>query len=539
MRAVLTYHSIDGSGSPVSIDPADFRRHVRWLATRAVRTVPLAEILDVPDDEDAVAVTFDDGFANVATEAWPLLEDAGIPATVFVVADRVGGTNDWSHGGHRGIPRLPLADWETLGRLAERGAAIASHGRTHVRLDGLDADRLEEEVAGSAAAIERAIGARPDAFAYPYGSADRAAVARVEATYARAVTTDLRPVAAGDLPHRIPRLDAFYFREPGTLERWGSPAQRGRLWVRRRARRARRWVAGSAGEGAPGPGDGPAGPGDASGATPPAASPGPSPPSSRPAGAPPVSVDLVVPVLNEAHVLEWSVGRIRDFLSRWDGVWDWRVTIVDNGSSDGTDAVGSDLAGRFEEVTFHRLDRRGRGRALRWAWRRSDADVVAYTDVDLSTDLEALPRLVAAIVEEGYDVATGSRLLRESHIVRSLGREVISRGYNLLLKAALRTSFSDAQCGFKAVSRRVTEEIVPDVEDESWFFDSELLVLAERRGYRIKDVPITWIEDDDSRVKVVKTGWEDVKGIARLRRAFWREARAARRRRAGREPAEG
>jgi len=142
-------------------------------------------------------------------------------------------------------------------------------------------------------------------------------------------------------------------------------------------------------------------------------------------------------------------------------------------------------------------------------------------DVDLSTDLRHVPEVLDAISQGGYDLAVGSRLMRESYTVRSFRREVISRIYNLFLRVVLGTRFSDAQCGFKAVSRSVVEEIVPDVEDQSWFFDTELLVLAEKRGYSIRDVPVYWVEDDDSRVKIAKTAWDDIKGVVRVRRALW------------------
>jgi hypothetical protein len=142
-------------------------------------------------------------------------------------------------------------------------------------------------------------------------------------------------------------------------------------------------------------------------------------------------------------------------------------------------------------------------------------------DVDLSTDLSALPVMFRALVAEGYDLAVGSRLMRESRIRRCLNREIISRIYNVLVKAVLFTHFSDAQCGFKALTRQAVERLVPRVQDQSWFFDTELLVLAEKLGYRIQDVPVTWNEDDDSRVKIVQTAWEDIKGVFRLRRFLW------------------
>lgn len=233
------------------------------------------------------------------------------------------------------------------------------------------------------------------------------------------------------------------------------------------------------------------------------------------------TVDVVIPVLNEAHVLEASVGKLLAYL-REQFPYPARVVIADNGSTDGTDALARQLAERYEDVATFSLGQRGRGRALRIAWTQSSADIVAYTDVDLSTDIEALEKLCRAIHEQGYEVATGSRLMRASQVTRSFKREVISRAYNLFIKCVLWTSFSDAQCGFKAASRRVIREIMPMIQDQAWFFDTELLVLCDKLGYPIKDVPVRWIEDPDTRVKIVSTSWEDIKGVFRLRRTLGR-----------------
>ncbi|MGH7712765.1 MAG: dolichyl-phosphate beta-glucosyltransferase [Gemmatimonadaceae bacterium] len=233
-------------------------------------------------------------------------------------------------------------------------------------------------------------------------------------------------------------------------------------------------------------------------------------------------VDVVIPVLNEAHVLEKSVRTVRAFLGQ-QLPCRWRVVVVDNGSTDGTDAVALRLSQEYTDVRFVHLPRRGRGRALRQAWTQSDADIMCYTDVDLSTELAALPKMVQALAIDGFDLATGSRLLPQSHTTRSPKREFISRCYNVFVKAVLWTSFSDAQCGFKAINRAACAALVPEVEDQSWFFDTELLTLAEKRGYRIADIPVRWIEDDDSRVKIVKTAWDDIKGVLRVRWKLWRE----------------
>jgi len=232
------------------------------------------------------------------------------------------------------------------------------------------------------------------------------------------------------------------------------------------------------------------------------------------------SVDVVIPVLNEAHVLEKSVTTVIAYL-RSHLPYRWQIVIVDNGSTDGTQDVAQRLCHRQPEVRFLHLHQRGRGRALRHAWLQGKADIVCYMDVDLSTDLQHLPGLIDAIALEGYDVATGSRLMRQSQTKRSVKREAISRIYNMFVKAVLSTKFSDAQCGFKALSRKAVEAIIPQVEDQSWFFDTELLVLAEKQGYRIKDIPVIWNEDDDTRVKILQTGWEDIKGVFRLRQQLW------------------
>ena len=236
------------------------------------------------------------------------------------------------------------------------------------------------------------------------------------------------------------------------------------------------------------------------------------------AGAP--RIDIVIPTLNEAHVLEKSVQTLREFCSREMRSYAWKVVVADNGSSDGTDGIARRLEQTYSDVGAVLLRERGRGRALRTAWGGSDADVLAYMDVDLSTELAALPKVADAVAKDGFEVAIGSRLMRGARIERSFKREFISRSYNLMIRMLLRTRFSDAQCGFKAVSSRVVREIVPLIEDQGWFFDTELLVLSERLGYPVKDVPVLWIEDNDSRVKIVKTALDDIKGLLRLRRTL-------------------
>jgi len=227
------------------------------------------------------------------------------------------------------------------------------------------------------------------------------------------------------------------------------------------------------------------------------------------------SVDVVVPVYNEEGALARSVAVLRDFLAE-NLSCRWQIVIADNGSVDGTLAIAKDLSQQYPDVRYIQLELKGRGRALRKAWLESDADVVSYMDVDLSTKLEAFPELIRAL-DEGYDIAVGSRMMKGSRVKRSLKREITSRGYNLLIKAMFYRSFSDAQCGFKAVRRDVVQELVPLIKDQAWFFDTELLLLAGMKGYRIKDVPVEWVEDEDTRVRIAKTAWEDIKGLLRVR----------------------
>ncbi len=230
-------------------------------------------------------------------------------------------------------------------------------------------------------------------------------------------------------------------------------------------------------------------------------------------------VDAVIPVYNEQHVLERSITTLHAFLSEH-LAYDWRILIADNASTDETLRVARELADRFPRVAVMHLEKKGRGRALRAAWLGSSADIVSYMDVDLSTDLNAYPVMIRAIAEEGFDLATGRRLGRGAKVIgRKLQREITSRGYNLIIKAAFRTRFTDAQCGFKAISRTAADALVPLVRDNAWFFDTETLILAEKKGYRIKQVPVRWVDDPDSRVKVVKTAVDDLKGLWRLKRA--------------------
>jgi putative flippase GtrA len=241
-------------------------------------------------------------------------------------------------------------------------------------------------------------------------------------------------------------------------------------------------------------------------------------PAGQAASGPPV-LDVVIPVYNEQDDLEPCVRQLHAHLA---GTFPYpfRITIADNASTDDTLALAETLQAALAEVRAVHLPEKGRGRALRAVWLASDAPVLAYMDVDLSTDLTALLPLVAPLLSGHSDLAIGTRLARTARVVRGTKREFISRSYNVLLHGTLHTRFSDAQCGFKAIRREVAQQLLPLVEDSGWFFDTELLVLAERAGLRIAEVPVDWIDDPDSRVDIVATALADLRGVARLGRAL-------------------
>lgn len=235
----------------------------------------------------------------------------------------------------------------------------------------------------------------------------------------------------------------------------------------------------------------------------------------------PVVLDVTVPVYNEAHVLERSIGTLHAYLTEH-FPFTWRITIADNASTDGTLEVARRCAERFTGVGVLHLDRKGRGLALREAWSRSDARVCAYMDVDLSTGLDALLPLVAPLITGHSDVAIGSRLAPGASVARGPRREIISRSYNVILKTVFAVRFRDAQCGFKAIRSDVARVLLPSVEDNGWFFDTEVLLLAEHNGLRVHEVPVDWVDDPDSRVNVRRTATDDLKGVWRVARTLTR-----------------
>jgi len=228
-------------------------------------------------------------------------------------------------------------------------------------------------------------------------------------------------------------------------------------------------------------------------------------------------VEIVVQVHNEQRVLEASIGRLHRYLAT-SFPFAFRITIADNASTDATWLLAKRLAERLPDVGAVHVAEKGRGRALRQVWSASDADVVAYMDVDLSTGLEALLPLVAPLLSGHSDLAIGTRLANGAAVVRGPRRELVSRCYNLLLRTAMRARFTDAQCGFKAGRTEVVRALLADVEDQEWFFDTELLLAAQHHGLRIHEVPVDWVEDTDSRVDLVRTALDDLRGMARVAR---------------------
>jgi peptidoglycan/xylan/chitin deacetylase (PgdA/CDA1 family) len=240
MRAVLTYHSLDDSGSPISVPPAVFSQHVRWLAGGDVRVLPLGDllVLDPEDPEPAVAITFDDGFLNFQQAADQLLEQ-GLPVTLFVVSRHVGGSNAWRGQTEPGIPTLPLLGWSDLERLAGRGVAIGAHTRSHPRLTTLTAAGLDDEIDGCVQDLGKRLGVRVDHFAYPYGDVDERIAAVARRRFQSGLTTRFSTLTRQDPPMWIPRLDMYYLREPGALESWGTSRFRRLLWSVRLRRQLR------------------------------------------------------------------------------------------------------------------------------------------------------------------------------------------------------------------------------------------------------------------------------------------------------------
>jgi glycosyltransferase involved in cell wall biosynthesis len=236
-----------------------------------------------------------------------------------------------------------------------------------------------------------------------------------------------------------------------------------------------------------------------------------------------ITVDVIIPVYNEERALEPSITKLCAFLKEH-CPYRWRVVIANNASKDLTLEIAKALKAQHPgEVDYIHLDQKGRGRALKTSWLASNADIVSYMDVDLSTNLNHFMPMIEPLARGEYHVAIGSRLMKGARVVRQPKREFISRAYNLIVKLMFpRRRFSDAQCGFKALSRQAVNDLIPHIVDTAWFFDSELLLRAEQLGYRVWEVPVEWIEDLDTRVKIISTALEDLKGLWRVRTTSFR-----------------
>ena len=237
MRAILTWHSLDGSGSPISIAPDEFRRQIGWLRDQKVRIVTVEALLQLDDTTDAAAITFDDGFTNTLTEGLPVLKEHGLPAVCFVVPAHVGGDNRWGGREAVGIPTLPLLGWDDLARLRDGGVALGGHTRTHPHLTALGTAELDQEIRQGGHEIKQRLGVPLAGFAYPYGAVDSTVEGVVARSHQWACTTELRSLGDEAGPCRLPRIDMWYLREPVRRTGWGSATFRTWLWARRQGRR--------------------------------------------------------------------------------------------------------------------------------------------------------------------------------------------------------------------------------------------------------------------------------------------------------------
>jgi glycosyltransferase involved in cell wall biosynthesis len=230
-----------------------------------------------------------------------------------------------------------------------------------------------------------------------------------------------------------------------------------------------------------------------------------------------MSVTLVIFVFNEERRLPIGMASLIPFLLEHLNC-NWEVVIADNGSTDKTFEIGCAEQYRHSNVRAVHFDKRGRGNAIKRAWLSSSADILSYMDVDLSTDLSAYPALIAGLRSGKYDLAIGSRHSQASITIRCFYRRLISHTYNILVRAIFHSSLQDVQCGFKAITRQTAQNLLPYIDDKGWFFDTELLVMAEKLGYRIYHLPVFWVENADSRVKIINTIINDIRGIIRLRK---------------------
>jgi len=229
------------------------------------------------------------------------------------------------------------------------------------------------------------------------------------------------------------------------------------------------------------------------------------------------TVEITIPVYNEEKELKESIDKLHAFCRKSMFAYNWHITVADNASTDSTAAVAKDLAIKYSEVSYYHLTRKGRGRAVKEVWKASEASYCSYMDVDLSTDLHHLPKIIHAL-ENGYDIAIGTRLKKGAIVEgRTFIREVTSRVLNyVFIRLFFNTHFTDAQCGFKAVTRQVVTDLLPHIVDNGWFFDGELLIVGEKSGYKIYEEPVHWVDNPGSTVQLLKTITGDVESMYRL-----------------------
>lgn len=230
------------------------------------------------------------------------------------------------------------------------------------------------------------------------------------------------------------------------------------------------------------------------------------------------SLDIVLPVLDEEKTIESSIRKLVSFSEEFLINYQWKIIVADNGSTDFTPQIVQKLSSEFKNVNYFRLDQKGRGRALKTVWFSSDSDLMSYMDIDLSTDLTFLPLLLDSVKNQSCSIAIGSRLIKSSQVIgRSLKRGFISRCYSFLFRTMFFVSFKDAQCGFKVISREAADVLLPYIHDTGWFFDTELLIVAEKTNYKVKEFPVLWTDDPNTSVKIISTAWKDIKGLIRMR----------------------
>lgn len=239
------------------------------------------------------------------------------------------------------------------------------------------------------------------------------------------------------------------------------------------------------------------------------------------------TVEITIPVYNEQQELKKNITHLAKFCEKNLNEYNWHITIADNASTDTTPTIASALSKQNQHMHLFRLEQKGRGRAIKVVWSQSNADYYVYMDLDLSTDLLHLPKILNAL-EKGNDIAIGSRLKKGARVEgRTVIREITSRALNFFfIQLFFHTHFTDAQCGFKAVTKRVVLDLLPRIEDNGWFFDGELLIIGEKMGYKIYEEPVHWIDNPGSTVQLLSTITGDVKTMIRLLRTKpWKDGK--------------